>query len=151
LIVIVVFFGPILLFLLLSGIQIDRHSKAALDTVRASLKGSCIQLFMERLSETAGTNLTIRAFGSQELLAAFCDTNTGELKSTGFVFPTNIWIAAQSVSNSGTSLLCVVRVFGDEHYGIDEAGRFRKVEESEFIEWPHLSTYQMIDTTNLLR
>ena len=141
---ILIFFGPILLFLLLTATQCAKAKReAALHSVRSSLTRSYAEVFVDQAKDSSVTN---RVIESQELAAAFCDAKTCLLKTTGFVWSTNIWISSQPVAAGATNLLCVVGLFGDQHYGIDGAGHFKKVEDREFTSWPHLSAYQMIES-----
>jgi hypothetical protein len=149
LIVILIFFGPILLFLLLTATHSAQAKReAALESVRSSLTRSYAEAFVNQTNDTSGTN---RVVESQELLAAFCNTNTCQLKTTGFVWSTNIWISSQPVRIGTTNLCCVAGVFDDQRYGIDAVGNFRVVGESEFARWPCLPACQLIDSDKRIR
>jgi hypothetical protein len=56
-----------------------------------------------------------------------------------FVTPQDIFIAASQVELGSRNLICVARLNQEILWGVDATGQSRRINDSEFRQWPHVA------------
>jgi hypothetical protein len=136
LIVILIFFGPILIY---GAFLFDRSARrdiaAGISSVERSMQNSYRDLAAGKSNEVAqGTTIV----SSSEIQAAFCNSD-GKTRFSTFIRPDEIYLSKEPVKLKSPQLLCATLTNGNSGFGIDGFGEIRNVSKEEIDHWPHVS------------
>ena len=125
-----IFFGPVILFLMVGHFQGDRKA------VRGAVRNGLEQYFAGAMTNAASHSSNGTTWLTKDdLLAGFDNRNGSNLLDGGLILSNSVWVSSFPLNTSSSNLACVVRAFDREYYGIEGNGDFRRVSEAELEHW----------------
>lgn len=136
LIVIFIFFGPVLIYAAFLMDKTARQNRAAgLLSVQTGMHSCYRELLASKSNEAAQGTLSI---SPKEIWAVFSN-NWTEHKFSTFISPELIFLAKEPVKLKSPQLLCATMTNRESGFGIDRYGETKNLSREEIERWPHVS------------